>query len=381
MIPRRLLLVSLIADRLWTGMGRWTHEMAEALRHSNHKVTTWFASDFPISAAIGRWAVLSFPIALAYAIFRERRRFDAVVVHEPAGLWYSILQRHSTSLPPILAMCHNVESHCFVTMRDHTQMGLASVPVLSQIRSPLFRHWQSDGSIRFANHVICLSTVDREYIRNRLGVPDSKVTQLINGTSPEDFVNRAPVGTSVLWVGGWLDHKGKRVLPVLWRDVRANIPAATLTIVGTGVSGDDVLACFASVDRESITVLPRVDSRDEMRSLYSTHAVFIMTSLTEGSPLALLEALAAGLPCVATSVGGIPDIISSNESGLLYRPDDASTGAQHVIDLLSDPLRASELGEVGRARAAKLTWAAAASTLMCAVEEVLSMRAEVHDEG
>ncbi|MHC4769485.1 MAG: hypothetical protein ACYTEI_12340, partial [Planctomycetota bacterium] len=73
---RCILLVSFIDDSRWTGMGRWTHETAGALQASGHHVETWFADDFPRTRAIGRLAVLVFPVVLAAALARRRKAFD-----------------------------------------------------------------------------------------------------------------------------------------------------------------------------------------------------------------------------------------------------------------------------------------------------------------
>ena len=188
--PLRLLLVSFIADAPWTGMGRWTREIKAALEQLGHAVETWFAGDFPRTAALGRLGVLAFPIALAARLVARRKSFDAVVVHEPSGFWYGLLRRLDRGLPPLIAMCHNVESHHFRTMVRYTRRGLAAVSPLTRWRAPLLRHWQSDGTIKLADHVLCLSTVDAGYIAEQLGVAPSRVTRLINGAAARDFVPR-----------------------------------------------------------------------------------------------------------------------------------------------------------------------------------------------
>src|SRR3990170_1332810 len=96
----RVLLVSFIPDVPWTGMGRWTRAIAGALGTRGFQVDTWYADDFPGVAALGRLAVLVFPVVLAARLLQHRRRFDAVVVHEPGGFWYGLLRRSTRRLPP-----------------------------------------------------------------------------------------------------------------------------------------------------------------------------------------------------------------------------------------------------------------------------------------
>jgi glycosyltransferase involved in cell wall biosynthesis len=85
-----------------------------------------------------------------------------------------------------------------------------------------------------------------------------------------------------------------------------------------------------------------------MRSL----DVLVVPSLTEGSPLVTLEAMAAGVPVVASAVGGIPDQIRHDKEGLLVPPGDTGALGDALLELLRDPDRARRLGEAGRRRAA-----------------------------
>jgi glycosyltransferase involved in cell wall biosynthesis len=75
-----------------------------------------------------------------------------------------------------------------------------------------------------------------------------------------------------------------------------------------------------------------------------------LPSLSEGSPLVTLEAMAAGVPVVASTVGGIPEQIWHDREGLLVPPGDAAALSEAVVSLLRDPARARRLGEAGRRR-------------------------------
>ncbi len=78
--------------------------------------------------------------------------------------------------------------------------------------------------------------------------------------------------------------------------------------------------------------------------------MLVVPSLTEGSPLIVLEAMAAGVPVVASAVGGIPDQVRHDEEGVLVPPDDPDALAGALGSLLEDPARARRLGEAGRRR-------------------------------
>jgi glycosyltransferase involved in cell wall biosynthesis len=79
--------------------------------------------------------------------------------------------------------------------------------------------------------------------------------------------------------------------------------------------------------------------------------VFALASRLEGLPLAILEAWAAGVPVVASRVGGVPALIDDGRTGLLFDSGDEKVLAEHLSELLADPDRARRIGEAGRARA------------------------------
>lgn len=366
---RRLLLFSFIADNRWSGMGNWTHSIADALRAEGHDVTLWFAADFPRAERAGRLAVLLHPIAFALRALRRRREFDAVVVHEPSGAWYGLLRRLAPGLPPMVAMCHNVESHSVASMRAAARRGQAANT--GGVRYHLFRRWQSNLTIRLADHVVCLSSVDRAYIIERLGRSSASVSVMLNGVVPAGAgapaVLRDGDAPTVAFVGGWLDIKGRRVLPPLWAEVRRRIPAARLTLIGTGQPASEVLRDFADADRASLEVIPRIADNDALLATLARHRVLVMPSLSEGSPLVLLEAMDLGLAAVASRVGGIPDLVHPGETALLFDPAEPEAGAHHVVALLQDGARAAAVGRAAQAAVRERTWEAAAEVLLDAV--------------
>jgi glycosyltransferase involved in cell wall biosynthesis len=77
----------------------------------------------------------------------------------------------------------------------------------------------------------------------------------------------------------------------------------------------------------------------------------ILTSLSEGVPLSLIEAMAAELPVVATKVGGVPEVVVDGQTGLLASAGDDATLADLVLELAADPARRDRLGREGRERA------------------------------
>lgn len=89
--------------------------------------------------------------------------------------------------------------------------------------------------------------------------------------------------------------------------------------------------------------------RRDMRTIYADLDVVALSSLNEGSPVAIIEAMAAARPVVATNVGGVSEVVADGESGLLVRPRDARALARAILALLEDPSGAERMGQAARA--------------------------------
>jgi glycosyltransferase involved in cell wall biosynthesis len=88
--------------------------------------------------------------------------------------------------------------------------------------------------------------------------------------------------------------------------------------------------------------------RADVARLLAAFDVFVLSSHTEGLPLALLEAMACGLPVVSTAVGGIPDVVHHGESGLLVGSGDEPALTAALAAVRADPVRGAALGERAR---------------------------------
>lgn len=372
--PLRVLFVSLVPDNRHSGMGKWTHEIADALRAKGHRVTTWFDERFPSTRAAGRWAVLLFPVVLAVAVWRHRREFDALVVHEPSALWLGLMRRAGVPVPPVLAMSHGIESRAFGDLVAAARRGLAAIPGATRIKTPLLRLPQSNASLRLADAVLCLSSLDRDHAIAALGCDPRRVHSFVNGVAARFHAPPRPPGRRrVVFLGGWTDdRKGRRIVPLVWRAVRREVPDATLTLLGTGVPREEVLASFDEIDRASVAVIPRVEDPGLVADALREHDVFFLPTLAEGSPLAVLEAMAAGLVPVASRVGGIPDIVADGAQGLLFPPMDLARATDALVRALVDEELRGRLADAAFRRACELTWDAAAAAVERAVRETVA---------
>jgi colanic acid/amylovoran biosynthesis glycosyltransferase len=92
-------------------------------------------------------------------------------------------------------------------------------------------------------------------------------------------------------------------------------------------------------------------NRDEVIAIYRESDLFAIASFAEGVPVVLMEAMAMEIPCVATWVNGIPELIRDNEEGLLVAPSDVEGLAKAIETLLKNPDLRRRLGSAGRQRA------------------------------
>jgi glycosyltransferase involved in cell wall biosynthesis/protein-tyrosine-phosphatase len=132
--------------------------------------------------------------------------------------------------------------------------------------------------------------------------------------------------------------------------VAEEYPDVRVLIVGSGPREQELrtLARMLGVDRICLFVDPAVDCRFSVYDLVGALDIFVMPSLSEGIPMALLEAMALGRPAVASAVGGVPEIITDRVTGLLVEARSARAMADACLELARRRPWASSLAAVGR---------------------------------
>jgi glycosyltransferase involved in cell wall biosynthesis len=155
-----------------------------------------------------------------------------------------------------------------------------------------------------------------------------------------------PAAPLILTVGSMYspddDRKGFAVLlEAFARVVRREIPAARLVMIGRtfGLPATEGVLSKSGLDRRELAVW------------YAAADVFTLPSLGDHAPLAVLEAMSASAPVVATSVGGLPEQVDSGVTGLLVPPSDPLLLGAALVRLLRDPALRASLGAAGRRRA------------------------------
>jgi glycosyltransferase involved in cell wall biosynthesis len=205
--------------------------------------------------------------------------------------------------------------------------------------------------------VVISHEIDQELVA--LGVPPEKRAFIPNGVDTETF---APLTTLqknhlrsqllipadvpvVVYLGRLTFEKRVDHLISIWPTVLTILPQAQLLIVGTGPEEARLRAQSTSISGVKFTG----QVNDALKYLQAAD-LFVLPSATEGLSNSLLEALSTGLPVVATSVGGTPDVIKHGENGYLIPPDDLPALETGLAALLTDPILCTRLGTHGRQR-------------------------------
>lgn len=215
---------------------------------------------------------------------------------------------------------------------------------------------------RGADRVVVVSEALRdEFSRARYGlgegldlIPNGIDWNDRDGSPPPDI--RAELGLGphqpiVGAVGNIKRVKGYEILIDAFAAIRSRHHDAVLVIAGADEDqayGRELVALAAKVGVEGAVHF--LGSRRDVRRLLDTFQVYVVASHYEGTSLALLEAMGAGLPVVATDVGGNPALVRKGQTGMLVPPADSEAMASAVCRLLSDAGARARLGRAARER-------------------------------
>lgn len=211
--------------------------------------------------------------------------------------------------------------------------------------------------LRRVHRVIAVSNSLRQKMVE-IGISDRKITVIPNGVNPLDFKprKRKKDGFRLLWVGRLVEEKGVVYLVEALKWVREKLPDVKLILIGEGKLKERLKRLSHNLSLYNIDFIGKIN-HSAISEYMNSADLFILPSLREGLPLVLLEAMATGLPVIATSVGGIKDVIVHEKSGILIPPKKPRLLAEKIIYLLKDEDLRKRIGEDGRRRVEEyFTW-------------------------
>ena len=267
-------------------------------------------------------------LVLRLARWLRCQRIDVVHTHDDRQLLYGALAARLARVPRVIHTRHG--RSLGLSPRQQRLVALAA---------------------RRIHRFVCVSR-DAARLSARQGIPRQKLCIIWNGIDLDrfSFTGLHPDGPAVL-VARLSPEKDIGTLIEAARLMVRREPSFRLEIAGDGT-------CLTELQDWT----RRLGLEDRVRFLGATHFVhgvlsrarlFVLSSISEGVSLTLLEAMATGLPVVATDVGGNPEVVSHGETGLLVAPRDPAALARAIWRVWSDRNLGRELGAAGRRRVEK----------------------------
>ncbi len=198
--------------------------------------------------------------------------------------------------------------------------------------------WRRDFTYRRMHRIIVPSKYLREVLTASWGLPAERIRVIYNSFEAPVFEASPieldlPVEHAIITVCRLTGWKGVNGLI----EVLSELPDTGLVVVGDGPLLNDLTAQAQELNvRERVRFVGTVP-REQVATYLKACEVFVLNSTYEGLPHVLLEAMAAGLPIVATHVGGVPEVIAHQVNGLLIPPGDSNALKEALLRLRRDP--------------------------------------------
>jgi sugar transferase (PEP-CTERM/EpsH1 system associated) len=259
-----------------------------------------------------------------------------------------------------VAHCHNRKALLYGGLASETVPGVRLVYTKHGVS-----HWEGGPTAllgryltRRSRAVVAVSDdIARGILAGRWAAPN-RLHTVLNGVDLQHFrpsrdraAARAPLGLPITspvvgTVARLSPEKDQATLLRAFALVCREVADARLMVVGDGPLRQELEALAAELGIAAQTLF--TGERNDVAGLLEAMDVFCLPSLTEGTSLTLLEAMASGLPVVATAVGGTPDVVAQECSGLLVPSGDPERLAEGLLRVLQHPDQADRMGGEGR---------------------------------
>ena len=320
----------------------------------------------------------AFPEPLTFTLRAHRalaaRRHDFDLVHDNQSLGTGLLRMQELGLP-VMATIHHP-----ITVDRRVELAHATSP----IRQLTLRRWYAFTRMqtRVASKLPRIITVSESSLGDISAdheVPADRMRVVPVAVDPELFrplphVARVP-GRLMTTASADVPMKGLVHLLEALAKVRTERPDAELTVIGRPTAEGPVARTIARLGIDDAVTFVSGVTDERIVELYAEAEIAVVPSLYEGFSLPAIEAMACGVPVVATTGGALPEVVGrGGDTGVLVPPADAGALATAILAMLADPARRAAVGAAGRARAAeRYSWRATAEATVVQYREVLAM--------
>jgi glycosyltransferase involved in cell wall biosynthesis len=207
-----------------------------------------------------------------------------------------------------------------------------------------------------ARAVVTVSDANADYISKTFNVPGTHIRVIPCGVDttqfcPANAANGEPGPPWIVCVARHVKVKNLGLLLDACAELYRRGVAFRCAMIGDGPLHTDLKARRAELGLEGVVEMPGPAEQGEVLKWWQRAAVGVLTSEHEGMPVSLMEAAACGVPVVAPAVGGVPELVSDGQTGLLARPNDLDSFVSALEQLLRDRERRTRMGESARRRA------------------------------
>jgi glycosyltransferase involved in cell wall biosynthesis len=266
-------------------------------------------------------------------------------------------------------LCHGYKANILGRVAAR-RVGIPAVAVsrgwTGENRKVRAYEWLDRRHLKWMDHVVCVSDGQAAKVRRWCRVSETRLTVIRNSarlaafetSDPDarrklrDFFPNANASQIVLAAGRFSPEKGFSVLIDAAASFLRSIPSAVVVLFGDGTLRPELEAGIRARGLADRFAVPGF--RSDLDSLIAAADVVVLPSFTEGLPNVALEASAAGVPVVATAVGGTPEVIADGETGFLVPPGNPPALAAKVEQLLRNAELRRRFGEAGRSRMRQL---------------------------
>jgi glycosyltransferase involved in cell wall biosynthesis len=317
---------------------------------------------------------LGFPWRVAQRLAKEAPRFDVVdASFGDAWVWASLGRPRAKRPLGLIARSHGLEHIQDEALRAAARAGGPPLRRRYPVYHGGYRLWEVARSLRLSDRCILLNQEERAYVSERLGVPPERLVVIPNAI--DDVFHGLPPAEPVLdgplrlaFVGSWIPRKGTGTLVQVVERLARDGVDFRLSVLGCGdasLARADLPAGLA----ETASIVPAY-RHEELPGLLAGQELLLFPSRSEGSSLALVEAMACGLAPIATSVGAAPELLTP-ENGVLTDVGDAEAIAAHVARLAADRSALSRMRRAAQETARAYRWDEIATRTLGVYEQAL----------